>query len=434
MSSIKHLLKAAVPRPMIRGLRTTLGITSQYFYRWQALRHLPWFAPTHGVPTSVLIIPSDPFSIVSSKGDDAMVTVVVEQVRTYNPDCRIGIVTFGPELPQKVKDWGLIPEPIWAGYSLDAFIAALARYEAVFVIGADVMDGHYSLADAVRYWSLADIAARCGRRSTVLGFSFKSSPPPAFKPVLDRIDRAVDICVRDEVSLTYFQEFTHAKARLVADIAFLLAPQSDSPDYNSIKRWTEDQRSKGRIICGINLHPMIYEEDVAAQSARLIRSAETALLDTAQHHAVSFLLIPHDFRGPLRGDDTILEPLYGLVRPVLGERVTYAQTACSAAQAKAIAKLADQLVTARMHLGIGALSLGVPIAGVTFQEKFKGLLGHFGIQSSLIISPEDALLPVRLAQLIKDSISTYKVNSSHVRRNLPKVMEMARSNFRSLNA
>lgn len=428
----KRVLKQLIPPQTLNAARDAVRVRALYQSYEQVLPRLPQASTGPLPPAAVLIVPSDPGLIIGSKGDDAMVSVVIEQARARDPGCAIGIVCNAAPLPPRLAALDACPEPVWPGADFDGFVQAVACYDTVIVIGADVMDGHFSAAAALRYWMFADLAARLGRRSVVLGCSFKDDPAPALRPLLDRLHPAVDICLRDGISFDHFSRFSQARGRLVADSAFLLGPSFTAPDLPAVQAWAERQRAQGRILCAINLHPMLYERDVARQAACLVESAAIALRNAAARHPVSFLLLPHDFRGPLRSDDDILGPLHVRLQAELGDRLFYARQNCTAAEVKVLAAFCDQLVTARMHLGVGALSMGVPIACVTFQEKFKGLLRHFELPSNLVISPEEALDPARLTALIGAALSGAAANKLSVQANLPKVRALAAENFRIL--
>ena len=118
----------------------------------------------------------------------------------------------------------------------------------------------------------------------------------------------------------------------------------------------------------------------------LIDATASALLAVARRHRVSWLLLPHDFRGE-RGDNAALAPLAQRVGATLGERVLHAGEPLSAAQLKAMAGVTDGIVTGRMHLAIAALGRGVPVAALTYQDKFQGLWTHFDLPLDLLLAP-----------------------------------------------
>jgi len=88
------------------------------------------------------------------------------------------------------------------------------------------------------------------------------------------------------------------------------------------------------------------------------------------------------------------------------------------------------VITGRMHLAIAALGMGTPVICLTYQDKFDGLMEYFGSEHYLI-SPR-SFDPRIFQKLCIDLMSDIDEISSRVRMNLPRVMELAQSNFQQL--
>eukprot|EP01035_Chromulina_nebulosa_P006933 gene6933-9352_t len=83
----------------------------------------------------LLIVPSDAWLIVGSRGDDAMVSTVIAEARKRNPHCEIGIVCVQAPLPAAATGGGAKPEPIWRGSDTKGLTETFKRYDSVNVIG-----------------------------------------------------------------------------------------------------------------------------------------------------------------------------------------------------------------------------------------------------------------------------------------------------------
>lgn len=401
---------------------------------WRQLT--PRLVPSEPSPETAhgyLIIASDPWEVVGSRGDDAMLSTIIRQIRQADAQARIGVVAADRTLSPLVAELGMAPERIWNQHGYDAYIARLKDYGTVYMVGADVMDGHYSEAEGVRFWALCDIAARMGRRVNVIGCSFSDSIAPRVRQVIAGLSPRLTVFARERFSKIKFDRVSNIEAQLVADSAFLLPPETTAIDQPMVDDWSARQREAGRFICGLNVHPMIFPGyDMARVQALNVRLADL-LPRLAERFPVSFLLVPHDFREGAQGDNAALAPLYEMLRPTLNDRVCFARSEARASELKSLVARADLLVTGRMHLGVGALSMGVPIWGLSPQDKFAGLLEHFGL-ADLRITPNAAEDAEALERFFISAFESWREVGEQVRGRLPEVKKKSMLNFHGLQA
>ncbi|CAI8724412.1 colanic acid/amylovoran biosynthesis protein [Methylocaldum szegediense] len=390
--------------------------------------------PPHPHPNescnSILIAPCDPDTVAGSKGDEAMITAFVERIREFNPTCRFGLLTYRDKVPETLANLGVHLEPVWANpkWSLRRLIQTMSHYEGLVIVGGDVMDGYYSPLTALRLWVVGDMAARLGKRSATLGFSFNDRPSSRLRRCLRSLDQRFVVSVRDEVSLERFGRISQANSRLVADAAFLLRPWL-SERVEAVRLWAESQRAKGHTVVGFNLHPMLIKEGDESQRSAMVRAAVGGLREVAARNDVTFLLISHDFRGGPLGDEAMLGPIFEQLQDELGERIRYWKNHFSAKELKAIASLTDAVFTGRMHLAVAALGQGVPVAAVTYQGKFEGLFRHFELPGHLAVAPESILDSSRLASLLGELVSSREVLATRVSDSWPRVEQLALLNI-----
>jgi polysaccharide pyruvyl transferase WcaK-like protein len=231
--------------------------------------------------------------------------------------------------------------------------------------------------------------------------------------------------LRDPISLQRFEKATGKRALLTADAAFLLEPDTHSEQYELIQEW---KRQSGQSLLAVNLHPMLFKNATATQIAESVEALANVLDDILQKTDWNLLLLPHDDR-PQVTDNICLEPLYEKLRRGYANRIHYCAQVLDAPCIKGVVSLADALVTSRMHLGIAGLSQGIPTMGFSYQDKFLGTLGHFGLGSDFIIPP-----PVKSnCQQIVGRLRWLLEHAAEIRQGLlqklPSVQELARRNF-----
>tara|TARA_R110002124_G_scaffold159623_1_gene326864 strand:+ start:574 stop:1845 length:1272 start_codon:yes stop_codon:yes gene_type:complete len=375
----------------------------------------------------ILIFPSDLDAITGALGDDAMITATVDMFRTVHPDLAVDMFCsagaseivrakgFTPVILPPMKDF---PQAM-----ADRFKGA--PYDAMIALGADIMDGYYSVTSTARILIAADLAVRNGIPATILGCSFNDKPAPALAAVYGRLDKRVDLNMRDEISFDRVRAFAPVTPRLVADSAFTLAPGHADPEAVA---WVEAQRAAQRSVVGVNVHPMLIKGATEADVEKIVAASVTALRDVSGRQPVSWLMLPHDYRGS-DGDATCLRPIFDRLKAAGLTNLHYLDGEHRAADLKAVAGHLDGVITGRMHLAIAALGKGVPVLSLTYQDKFEGLYRHFGLPRSLLLPPAIFDTPDALASNMEDFVTALPDLTGIVAEAKPKVLDLARENY-----
>lgn len=436
---MKQLIPVSVRRRLRGWLNTAkntpLAVDLLELRKWQMARQgLVAGLPPRNSPRRLVVLPSDPWSIRQSRGDEAMIEASVGEMKLAYPDIDISIVTATEAASADVRAMGFKPIELWRqpfSYETAARELGATKPDFGLVLGADVLDGYYSPVDATRMLLVADLMAALGAKVSVLGFSFNSRPAKALRAVFRLLDAGVILNLRDKISLRRFNEFVPKRAHLVADAAFMLVPRDDTAAVKDIAGWIAEQRGAGQTVFVFNIHPMLFKNPEPAKLQRMTELAADAMARLSRDSKVSWLLLAHDHR-PGIADDICLRPLAERLRPAIGEQVRHVAQALSASEIKATVGLVDGVVTGRMHLAIASLGRGTPVAAVTYQDKFQGLFAHFGLSETLLLSPEQFLAGNTLETFLRRFLAEHKSAGDQVRRMLPDVMELSRANVAPL--
>jgi polysaccharide pyruvyl transferase WcaK-like protein len=399
---------------------------------WKDLSRVPAGTPD---PSCVLVVPSDPSTLTGARGDEAMMSAALQRLASRMTIARVVVLTSTDGASAAARALGMQPLQVWRFDGPLSPMAQAVRAQApaaAIVLGADIMDGYYSPGTTLRILALADLARRGGARVSITGFSFNETPSPELAPAFERVDPAVAFNLRDEISLARFRRFCRAAPVAVADVAFLLPPDTAAPALAPVSDWIAARRADGDRVVAINLHPMLVKNPTAAQLDAMVARVADAMRTTGATRRVAWLLLPHDFRGDI-GDGTCLGPLAERLRAQAPDlRHLLVETAYSAAQLKAIAAMTDGVVTGRMHLAIAALGSGVPVGGFTYQDKFQGLLRHFDLPNDLLLSPAQLLEPGRVEQMLGGFVDALDTLRTRVELALPAVRALAERNVEPL--
>lgn len=415
-----------------KNLREQLGAWKQI----RAMRNLVAAYKPNASDTRVLrrivIVPSDPWTLVGAKGDEAMMQAVIQRLRKVSPDLEVAVITATPKAQEAAGALGFTALDAWS-CSMSECISRVEAFgaDSMIMLGADVMDGYYSPATTARMLLTAEAAARRGVHVSILGFSFNVRPRWQLRPVFDSLHASIAVNVRDRISYKRFQQFSSRKAQLVADAAFMLVPDTSAQEVQQVSDWANARRANGDVVLGINVHPMLIKGATPEQIAGLVNSTVAALRQLCKSKPVSLLLLSHDYRGH-DGDDICLEPIAKALAAELGPRLLYPRTIFTAAQLKALAGCTDGVVSGRMHLAIACFGMERPVAALTYQDKFQGLFAHFEYPERFLLSPQGAADPAQLTSLMADFVDQLPTLTTLVKQKLPAVTTASALNLVAL--
>jgi polysaccharide pyruvyl transferase WcaK-like protein len=341
-----------------------------------------------------LIIPCDQKTVIGSRGDEAMMIGMIQSIRTKNPNALISLLTFSDFEHPVLEEYEIKVIPKWANpsWSLKDILEICSHFDSIMMVGADTMDGHYSVLNSARLWVVADSVARLGKNSTVLGFSFNATPPLKIIKIIKKISPKVNILLRDPVSHARFEKITGRRARCAADAAFQLHEAAPIAQMKDLLNWVDEQKARHLKVIGFNVHPMLFDMSDPAVKSKFVQDCSQALLQVMAEYPVAVLLISHDFRGSNEADLGLLESIHAKIKNQAGDKVHLDRHPYSATELKFIAGNMDAVFSARMHLCIATLGMKKPVAVLTYQGKFEGLFSYFKLPGQLMLDPKSMSL------------------------------------------
>ncbi|WP_417070251.1 oligosaccharide flippase family protein [Niveibacterium terrae] len=372
--------------------------------------------------TKILIVPGDTMELSGSLGDQVLMLGLKSMIQW---DCAVVVVDERCSSEHRFLKFRCLHawSGILAGWKLGREAAAC---QSLFVIGADVMDGYYSPGVSRQRIMLANAFSRAGVSCSIMGFSFNERPHSDVIREFRCLPPDVRICLRDPVSLERFERIVGRSGVLVADLAFLAEEAGGADVARRVALWAESQRREDRKLLGVNVNPQVVahlpcgtEEGIADSVAKCCKR----LLG----EKVSVVLIPHDFR-PGCADLRVMEMVWRSLEQDADGHALLLSDPFSGQEIKSACRSLDLVLSARMHLAIGALSVSTPVCGIQYQGKFEGLFRHFNLGNDVFISPEDAMESVRLHAFIVGCLNRCDVLRKQVDDRLPEVRKLAALN------
>lgn len=384
------------------------------------------------VPRALICPPTGPGSL----GDEAMVVAIASRLTAQGfvvdampPFGDAGTWDHLSEVSAQVTypDGG-------APRAIARLFALMRRYQQVYVLGADVLDGHYEDRTVRRLLLAASVARLAGRPTTIVGFSYNATPSRTSVRWMRRLPPGIRILLRDQASLERFRAATGRRAELTADVAFLLEPAAElGEDASALDEWIAQMRALGRIVVAFNAGGASYvpgagqagSEDLAATYAAELSSLLTHRPD------VAVALVAHDHREGI-GEHALLHGILEQIDPGVRDRVTaLVSAAVTAREVKRLVAAVDLVCTSRMHLAVAALGAGTPAISIAYQDKFAGLYQHFAMEPPLL-TLEESLEPGRLRSFLTDALSRVSELRSQIRSAQAEVKAAAERNLGDL--
>lgn len=383
----------------------------------------------------IILITADSQGLIGSRGDAAMLEGALNQIRSNDGNVEVYVACATPKATRIAEGLNCLPFSVWGGVFMPfRFLASILsiRPTAGFIMGADIMDGHYSPVTSLRMLIAADLIGRYCGISRFLGFSLNTSVAPLVKLGFRLLNPRVQVNLRDPLSFERHRAIAGNTGNLVADTAFLLKPAAPGDIAKAALNWVAAQRTKGHIVLGINFHPMLFAKNEAAANTQSLARSVVKAMEEAQHvTGVSWLLVPHDDRVEA-GDMSTLEMLEAQLPAGVRSNSYRIISPPSAGELKTIAGALDGVITGRMHLAIATLGQGVPVLTFAYQGKFEGLMKHFAFPDWVVVRPTDVLDNQKLVGIVRQFISALPELKTQLDSRLPAVLSATRSTFKGL--
>lgn len=252
-----------------------------------------------------------------------------------------------------------------------------------------------------------------GLKTTVSAFSISNETKPyAFKE-LDAIRKITKLTLRDNSSLERMQAlFPSEKFGLSCDIAF----NCPTPPVSGIKdstfiNWKSEQSSSLRKV--IAICPNAIQAKKLGIDTYISHFCEILdrFCDPIQY---SFLFLYHDIRPQCAvGSD---KDISRLLHEQFDKKTHsyYADSISNGVDLKSYMIDSYFTVTGRMHFGISGITLGAPMFGIEYQNKFSGL------QKLFEVNPDISLIDyTRIPEQI-DRTSDFLLHLEDFRRSVAK--------------
>lgn len=211
----------------------------------------------------------------------------------------------------------------------------------------------------------------------------------------------------------------------VADLAFLCPFNKNTNKL--YQNWISERKTEGKTIVGFCPNA-IQAKKIGLEEYH--NKMIIALRNMIENYNIAVVLLYHDIRYEIN-DRTIAEDLFNELHGD-GFDIFYEKNIKNGLELKSYLEFVDFTFTGRMHFGISGYSLGKPMLGVSYEDKFSGLQKLFSIdiESSLI----DYTELEKTDEIIPQFVNKLPYFTHNVKENLANVLELSSKTFEQINS
>lgn len=295
--------------------------------------------------------------------------------------------------------------------------ALLGEAATVSIIGADIMDGVYSLRPSVRRSTIAAVAAERGFDTAIIGFSWNGAAPRPARDALRRAGTAgARLLLRDPASAARVRDLGIPGVVETADIVF-----------------TDDRRADRLPAALEGLEPPYALVNASGLIARTVDQGVEygPVLAELRARGIHVVLLPHVLRRTADDLAACRGVLDAVRRDGWEDGVTLVETMLGPSEIRRLAASASVVVTGRMHLAVMSLAQGVPAVTLASQGKVEGLMRLFD-WPELCVSPRTGM-GTGIRDVVVSALDAHDA-VDRVRRGADRARALARANTERIGA
>jgi len=309
------------------------------------------------------------------------------------------------------------------GNVLQNFIALISilkinhKIKSLSVVGADIVDGAYSIRLSINRLFLLRVINSLQINSRITGFSWSDNANPRLSRLIRIISKETQLCVRDPQSAQRLRDKKVVRISEVTDLVFSDDTQAGSP---LVDRWIS---SSTKPVAVVNISGLGVQE---GEQYRNHIQEYGQIVNFLHTKGFRILILPHVFRVE-SGDLEVSNDLF--VEYCSSEDLSISEP-LSPAQERRLFKNVDFVITGRMHIAILALSVGRPVIALETMGKVQGLFELFNIAGYCIDSN------VTFAKKVIDAITRldkeYPSVCKAIEHTMPEIRQKSLLNFAGL--
>lgn len=401
------------------------GLYVEFF--WSVASFCSLFIKANKTANKILVLPAA--NLNGGFGEDIMITSFMNNFANGTPVC----ILNGYKIIR--EDYKTINKNI---EFIDGFddrvnflklLLLIKNCSLVYVIGADIMDGTYRVHNSINRLRVIELANRIGVKAQISGFSVSKNILPVVKAKFIKVAKDVRLKIRDVESYVRMKDFIPAEQLILTnDIAFICpdVPASyQSNTYENYKSWVATAKAKGKSIIGVCPNAIQAKKIGFENYLSGFKQLLEGFLAVGDY---AFVFLYHDIR-PIC-DEASDSTFSRILNEYFGAKSVdcfYTDQIRNGVELKGYVSLVDFTITGRMHLGISGLTFSKPMFGVSYANKFEGMVKLFDVDPNSCLIDYDKLSESK--EKIRLFTENFAAIENSVKKNIQKVKLETSNNY-----
>ncbi|MCK4793078.1 MAG: polysaccharide pyruvyl transferase family protein [Desulfobacteraceae bacterium] len=327
--------------------------------------------------------------------------------------------------------------------AINPYVKTLLETDLVFdITGGDSFSDIYGMRRFIIDSLRTLLVLQFGKKLIMLPQTYGPFSKPIAKALARRIlNHATVVYSRDRSGVDYVKnllnaENTDGKIRYLPDVAFVL--DSHRPASTNISL-LEKIKAKSKVVVGLNINGLLFHGGYTQNNMFNLKTDYRGLIHPIidllmKYDSTAVLLVPHVFPPPSLEVESDLIACREVYEPTVGKyknRIFLARGKYNHNESKYIIGMCDFFIGSRMHACIAALSQNIPVVGLAYSKKFRGVFETVGAEQHVVDMRQAKIEEIltTIARAFKQREATVR----HLKAVIPGVQQQILNGFHDIS-
>lgn len=401
------------------------GLYVEFF--WSVALFCSFFIKAKKNANKILVLPAA--NLNGGFGEDIMITSFMNNFANGTPVCILNGFKIIREDYKKINKNIEFIDGFNDKVNFLKLLLLIKNCSLVYVIGADIMDGTYRVHNSINRLRVIELAHRIGVKAQISGFSVSKNILPVVKAKFIKVAKDVRLKIRDVESYTRMKDFIDTdRLILTNDIAFICpdVPNSyESKIYDDYQAWVNSAKANGKTIIGVCPNAIQAKKIGFENYLSGFKKLLEGFLEVGNY---AFVFLYHDIR-PIcdEASDSTISQILNEYFKAKSVDCFYTDQIKNGVELKGYVAQVDFTITGRMHLGISGLTFSKPMFGVSYANKFEGMVKLFDVDPNTCLIDYDKLSESKEKILL--FTKNFAAIEDSVKKNIQKVKLETSNNY-----
>jgi colanic acid/amylovoran biosynthesis protein len=305
----------------------------------------------------------------------------------------------------------------WKGFkdflsTINPYVKTLLETDLAFdITGGDSFSDIYGMRRFIVSSLRNLLVLQFGKKLIMLPQTYGPFSRPAARALARRIlSHATSVYSRDHSGVDYVKALLNTdnadrKIKCVPDLGFILDPhRPEDANAHSLEKLKKEYA----VIVGLNVSGLLFHGGYTRNNMFNLKTDYRSLIHSiidllTEYRSTAIVLIPHVFPPQgweVESDLTACRWFYEETNEKCPGRIFLSRSKYNHNESKYIIGLCDFFIGSRMHACIAALSQNIPVVGLAYSKKFRGVFEMVGAER-FVVDMRQATIEETVATIAK---------------------------------